>query len=145
MIFTLDTSCVVPLLNGAHPRSAATRADFERRLHQQHSLVLVSHALLESFSALTGSPAPIRTSVDDAIKSLADLMQIAQPGPPLSFESALVSMHNVRHAGRSGGAIYDAQIFHLAEQAGVEEFVTWNAKDFLPYATAAIRVVTPQA
>ena len=145
MIFTLDTSCLVPLLNGAHPRSAATRADFTRRLDHQHSLVLVSHALLESFSALTGSPAPVRTTVDYAIESLAGLMRIAQPAPPLSFESSLILMHNVRRAGRSGGAIYDAQIFHLAQQAGVEEFVTWNAKDFLPYATAAIRVVTPQA
>ena len=143
MLFAYDSSCLVPFLNQWHPQHAATRADFKRRRQAHDNFVVMPHSLLETFAVLTRVPIPQRTAPADAVLALEALVRMAQPGPSLTPETALRAMRNVTGVGRQGGAIYDAHLFLMAELAGVEEFVTWNTKDFVAYSKPSIRVISP--
>lgn len=143
MIFSYDSSCLIPLLSQSSETNTATAADFGSRIKARQKFVLVPHCLLETFSYLTGIPAPFRVPPARAIELLARLTKSAHAANSLTLELAFSVMEDVRSNGRSGGSIYDAHILHLARQAGVKEFVTWNAKDFLPYATPGLKIVTP--
>ena len=144
MSFSYDSSCLIPLVNQADERHAVTSADFDRRLRAGQPFVLVPHCLLETFSYLTGVPVPYRIAPARAIPLLMQVAKLAGSSSSFTVDLAFSVMESVRRAGRAGGAIYDAHIIQLAQLAGVSEFVTWNPRDFEPYANEGLLVLTPQ-
>jgi hypothetical protein len=77
---------------------------------------LPAHALLETYSVLTGFPPPHRAAPDVVETWLDDRFPDVFQPPPVPEQRELV--HTLSSAGRIGGAVYDALVALTATVAG---------------------------
>jgi predicted nucleic acid-binding protein len=78
--------------------------------------VLPAHALLETYSVLTGFPPPHRAPPDVVITWLEGRFEAILPSPGVDEQRALV--RRLTDLGRTGGAVYDALVGLTARLAG---------------------------
>lgn len=134
-----DTNVIVAALLTWHEVHTRAAAALEETL-EQGTLLLPQPTLIESFSVMTRLPSPHRLR------------------PEVAYELLFKSFHDVRVAGLpagktwdlleasvadgiAGGRIYDAVIATAAIEAGARELLTFNPRDFEPFADRiAIRV-----
>lgn len=142
MIYTFDTSCLVPLLSEWHEHHLDTLAIYRERRQAGDELILVGHAVLECFSTLTRFPPPYRVDVRDA----AEVMRLSFKGlrrVEASVACVEAAIQRCVDLGRGGGLVYDAVIAQAALEGGAKEIVCWNARHFKSVAPEGLRVVSP--
>ena len=143
MKFGMDTSCIVPLLSMGHAQHAPTLAGYTARRRRAEQPVIPVHALLESYSALTRSPAPLFISPAQVRRMLVENFSGIAEFPGVSPHHCWASLDGLAARSLGGGLVYDAIIADSCLQAGAKVLLTWNVRDFLRVAPAGLEIRQP--
>lgn len=88
--------------------------------------VTSTHALAETFAALTGQYRIKNNLVSEAVRSAARLVRVE----PLSVEDYEAVIATAHARGIQGGAIYDALHAQVARRLKVDRLLTFNVSNF---------------
>lgn len=124
----LDSSILVAALV---PEEASHAAAL--RLLRRGDCTICGHALLESFSTLTGSRLGQRVDPEAAARMLRQTIFPRVTVSELSTHDTLVAIETAKGRGVRGGAIYDYVHFFAAQRANAGAFYTLNTSDFLAF------------
>lgn len=108
-MIAVDSSVAVAAFGEWHRLNAAARAVLDE------GAALPVHALLETYSVLTGFPPPHRAAPDLVDSWLDDRFAEVLPPPTQQEQRALVK--TLASAGRIGGAVYDGLVALTAKSA----------------------------
>jgi len=93
--------------------------------------ILYAHALLETFSTLTGRRHPAQLTADEAILVISRNLERAEPKlveiPP---QEIIDLLHIARQSGVRGGAAYDYMHLCAARKSGASRIFTLNKRHF---------------
>lgn len=109
-MIAVDTSVAVAAFGEWHELNERARSVLDE------GAALPAHALLETYSVLTGFPPPHRAPADVVDAWLEDRFATILPSPPPHEQRALV--RRLAGLGRVGGAVYDGLIGITARHAG---------------------------
>lgn len=109
-MIAVDTSVAVAAFGDWHQRNEEARAVLDE------GAALPAHALLETYSVLTGFPPPHRAAPELVDAWLDDRFSIILAPPPPHEQRDLV--RRLASTGRTGGAVYDAVVALTARLAG---------------------------
>jgi predicted nucleic acid-binding protein len=109
-VIAVDSSVAVAAFGDWHRLNESARAILDE------DAVLPAHALLETYSVLTGFPPPHRATPDLVDAWLDNRFHAILEPPPPQEQRALV--RRLAATGRIGGAIYDAVVALTAKLAG---------------------------
>jgi predicted nucleic acid-binding protein len=141
--FTVDSNYMIYFLQSWSPHHQATIADLQERLTRGDTFYIIPHTLLEVFSVLTRIPAPLRSSAMEAHsllrKNFGEFHLTEQPGPQQVWNL----LAHLAATGIGGGRTYDSWIAWSAQNAGIQEFVTWNARHFPAGSFGKLRIIEP--
>jgi predicted nucleic acid-binding protein len=143
--FGLDTSCLVPLLSVAHVLHVPTREAYAARRRRGEQPVVPVHALLEAYSVLTRSPAPLFVPPSQARQLLVENFLNHAEIPGFSTNLAWAAIDELAARSLGGGLLYDAIIAQCCLDSGAELLITWNVRDFLRVAPPALQIREPVA
>jgi predicted nucleic acid-binding protein len=138
----LDSSFIIHLLRHGSPQHRATLECYQKLKDDGATFVVCDHALLESFSVMSRSPAPTGLPAGEAERVLREgcgHMEIAPIRPGLGWDT-------IRHTlsrGYWGGRVYDAVIALAVYEAGARLLLTWNVRHFLTVAPVGLEVREP--
>ena len=107
---------------------ACSDVALRRRLRTERGFTR-THALAESFSALTGGNLSIRLDADAAartVESLAKDLEFVEISP----DEILEALKEARRRGVRGGRVHDFLHAVAAEKAGAAELLTVDENDF---------------
>lgn len=138
-MIAVDTNVVIAALLTWHEVHSRAVAALEEAL-EQGTLLLPQPVLIESFSVMTRLPSPHRLRPEVAYellsKSFHDIRVAALPARK-TWDLLKASVTD----DIAGGRIYDAVIATAAIEAGAQVLLTFNPRDFEPFAERiAIRV-----
>jgi predicted nucleic acid-binding protein len=107
--------------------------------------ILYAHAILESFSTLTGGRHPARLSPAEASGLLSENLRTKQASIiQFSPQEILSLVQKARSRGVSGGAVYDYMHLCAARKSKADRVYTLNKRHFVAIAPdLADRIVTP--
>lgn len=105
------TECLALLLKGGH--------------------CIYSHALLETFSTLTGGKLGVRVTADFAARMLSETVLPRVTVIDLSSEENVAALAIAQARGVRGGGVYDYMHLVAAKKAKVTMIHTLNLEDFL--------------
>lgn len=140
-MIALDTSVIVAALLSWHERHEAAARAVARALRTPGTLVIPSHALVESYAVMTRLPAPHRLTASDALELLRENFRDVRVAA-LASREVWPFLSRVAEAKISGGRTYDALILESARDAGATRLLTLNARDFERF-DAGLEVVEP--
>jgi predicted nucleic acid-binding protein len=107
-------------------------------------MLMAAPALVETYSALTRMPAPYRLSGRECL-AIIDRDFIANATIIALDVEAYVAMLQQAATDRvAGGRIYDAVIAACAMSGGADTLLTFNERDFLPFASQSMAIIVPQ-
>jgi len=109
-VIAVDSSVAVAAFGDWHRLNAPARAVIDR------GVALPAHALLETYSVLTGFPPPHRAAPGLVDAWLDDRFPTILAAPPPQEQRALVK--KLASTGRIGGVVYDALVALTASLAG---------------------------
>ena len=107
---------------------ASSDLALRKRLNTERG-VTRSHALAESFSALTGGNLSIRLDADAAARTLENLAKDLD-FVDLSPQETLHALKHARRRGVRGGRVHDFLHALAAEKSGVAQLLTVDENDF---------------
>lgn len=126
-----DTSVLIAASVSAHPRHEECNRFFNLGKSGNHEMVICSHSIAESFSALTRllvqpriSPNIARQIIKENLLSGTRIVSLVQVDYLKALDIAL-------DTGISGGTIYDALLLVVARKERVAKIATLNTKHFL--------------
>lgn len=125
MSVLLDSSVLVAALSSDEDWHAECLA-----LLLQGQGVIYSHALMETFTTLTGGKLGSRISADFAAQLLSQTVRPRVQVIELNADELLEALQQARQHGVRGGAVYDYAHLVAARKAGVEMIYTLNLSDF---------------
>ncbi len=131
--FLPDTSCLVAAACAWHEHHAATATDLARRAEAGEKPVLAAPALVEAYAVLTRLPPPYRLRPSDALAVIEGSWSKAEV-VALSGAETWKLLRSLPDAGVAGGRSYDALIAACARKARAATILTWNLRDFAPFA-----------
>jgi predicted nucleic acid-binding protein len=135
----VDTSVLVAAALEAHARFDASNRLLERQ--SPRTCAVTSHALAETYSALTRMPAGFRLTPSEASAFIANwaggLFIVS-----LTPAQVVALIAEAPDRGVSGGRIYDALHARTAALIEAGAIVTWNAKHFSGL-ESGLKVETP--
>jgi predicted nucleic acid-binding protein len=99
-------------------------------LLKQGGNVVYAHAILETFSTLTGGRLGVRADADLAAQLLNETILPRVRVIELNTLELLAGLQQAKRRGVRGGAIYDFIHLVAARKAGVEKLYTVNIRDF---------------
>jgi predicted nucleic acid-binding protein len=99
-----------------------------KRLHTERGLTR-THALAETFSALTGGNLSLRLDADAAVRTLENLAKDLD-FVDLTAQETLQALKQARRRGVRGGRVRDFLHAVAAERSGVAELLTIDENDF---------------
>lgn len=141
--FGLDTSCIVPLLSAGHAQHVPTREAYAARRRRGEHPVTPVHVLLEAFSVLTRSPAPLYVAPEQARALLVEnFFEIAEV-PGISPKLCWAAFDELSTRSLGGRLLYDAIIAQCCADAGAKILLTWNVRDFLRVAPPDLEIREP--
>ncbi|WP_367872412.1 type II toxin-antitoxin system VapC family toxin [Luteolibacter sp. Populi] len=126
----LDSSILVAALQ----TNDAQHEPCARLLSTGGEFATSSHALLETFSILTGGSSRPRVTADDAIQLLEENVGKSFQIVSLSPRELFQMMKLCRARGVRGGAIYDFQHLAAANKAGAKVLHTLDVGEFRAFA-----------
>lgn len=138
----LDSDVIIELVSEAGTRHEATHASYETLVASGTEFVVTDHALLEAFSVLSRSPAPVGVAPKEAERMLKETLG----GHIIAPIRAGLAWETIRHTldrGFAGGRVYDAVIALATYEAGARLLLTWNLKHFLTIAPAGLEIRQP--
>jgi predicted nucleic acid-binding protein len=139
MSIVADTNVIIPTLVESHEFSARARSALAEPL-QNGELLLPQHVLLESYSVVTRSPAPLRLKPQVAFELLHKTYGACRI---ISVSAGDIwRFLRERDERTSGGRLYDAIIAIAAIEAGAKRLLTFNPRHFETFADR-IEVVVP--
>lgn len=109
-MIAVDSSVAIAAFGEWHELNAAARSVLDE------GAAIPAHAMLETYSVLTGFPPPHRAAPDLVDTWLDDRFAVVLQPPPAKDQRDLVRV--MAHAGRPGGAIYDALVALTAHLEG---------------------------
>lgn len=92
---------------------------------------IYSHALLETFSTLTGGKLGVRVTADFAARMLSETVLPRVTVIDLSSEENVAALAIAQARGVRGGGVYDSMHLVAAKKAKVTMIHTLNLEDFL--------------
>jgi predicted nucleic acid-binding protein len=138
----LDSSVVVDLFSKSSDRHAVTMRCCAAHRAAGDEFVLAEHAILESFSVLSRSPAHIGMPPRDALDALFAAFGNSAIAP-IHHGLAWESIRHTLARGHWGGRVYDTIIALAVFKAGASVLLTWNLRHFLTIAPAGLEVREP--
>ena len=141
--FGLDTSCIVALLSAGHEQHPATREGYIARRRRGEQPVIPVHALLETYSVLTRSPAPLFVRPAQVREMFIENFHEVAEIPALTSKLCLETLDELAARAIGGGVVYDAVIAQSCADAGAKVLLTWNARDFLRVAVSGLEIREP--
>lgn len=139
MKIVADSNLIIASLVNEHGFHARATSALLEPL-QAGDVLLPQHVLVESYSVLTRSPAPLRLEPDIAYQILYKTYG--------SCRVISMSVRNTwkflreRNARTAGGRVYDAAIAIAAIEAGAQRLLTFNPRHFETFADR-IEIVVP--
>jgi predicted nucleic acid-binding protein len=124
MPLSLDTSVLVASLDPAEPHHAACD-----RLLASGGHHVAAHALLETFSVLTGGRLKTRLRPADAAALIEDSLLPYVTAISLTPRETMALIAACERRGARGGAVYDALHLAAARKAGAEALITLDVQD----------------
>lgn len=91
---------------------------------------IYSHAILETFSTLTGGRLGVRVDADLAARLLKETILPRVEVIELDHKELMASLHEAKQRGIRGGAVYDFMHLAAAKKAGAQSLYTINLSDF---------------
>jgi predicted nucleic acid-binding protein len=126
-----------------HEHHAAAAAELEARLARGERLVIAGPALVETYAVLTRLPPPHRLAAADAlaliVANFVEGREVVTLGP-LDYREVI---EHASSEGEGGGQIYDAVLAACARGAGVDAFLTFNARHFERFKSPGFEIVVP--
>jgi len=98
-------------------------------LESKAGVVVPAHALIESFAVLTRLPAPHRMAPVDVLTMLKNTFGSTRI-VALSSRSVWPLLERLTSLDLGGGITYDALILETAIDAGADELLTLNERDY---------------
>lgn len=92
---------------------------------------IYSHALLETFSTLTGGKLGVRVTGDFAVRMLSETVLPRVTVIELSTAEIIAALAIAQSRGVRGGGVYDSMHLVAAKKANVSTIHTLNRDDFL--------------
>ena len=126
----LDTSVLVAALERSHEHHETARPYLRAGRDGDRALVVSTHALAETFAALTATPLVPRVSPAKALRLLDESVLSVAETVALDGDDYRATLARLADLGLTSGAVYDALHVRAAEKAGAEELVTFNGRDF---------------
>ena len=99
-------------------------------LLKQGGHVVYAHAILETFSTLTGGRLGIRVDSELATQLVSETILPRIRVIELNIAELLAALQQAKQRGVRGGAVYDFIHLVAARKAGVEKLYTINVRDF---------------
>lgn len=130
-MIAVDSSVAIAAFGDWHELNAAARAVLDA------GVALPVHALLETYSVLTGFPPPHRAAPDLVMTWLDDRFPRILPPPPAREQRDL--LRTLAAAGRTGGAVYDGLVGLTARRAGAT-LVTADARAAAVYELTEVEI-----
>ncbi len=140
--YLCDTNGLIASACDWHEHHARTHAELQRRAHDRQELVLAAHSLAEIYSVLTRLPWPRRFRGEDALTLIKGNWSNT-PTVHLTARETWKAVQTAQRRGVRGGQIYDALIAIAALKAGASVILTWNVRNFEPFA-ADIHIEAPR-
>lgn len=140
--YLCDTSALIAAVSSWHEHHERTRSEIERRERSDEQMVVAGHSLAETYSVLTRLPAPHRLRADDAI-ALIESNWRDTPIVHLTGSEMWSALREAQRRELIGGQMYDALIAIAALKAKAATLITWNVRNFAPFAPS-IAVVAPR-
>ena len=109
--------------------------ELQRRLRRERGFTR-SHALAETYSALTGNPVT-RVNADDAaefVKSLSQSLDFVE----IIVPEILSALKMARQKGVRGGRVHDYLHALAAEKSGARNILTLDKNDFIGITSLAV-------
>ena len=121
----LDSSVLIAALAPDEARHAESLA-----LLRQGGHAVYAHAILETFSTLTGGRLGVKVDPDLAAKLLKETILPRVHVVELGGAELMAALEQARRHGRRGGAVYDFMHLVAARKAGAGILYTINFSDF---------------
>ncbi len=131
--YLCDTNGLIASACDWHEQHARTHTEMQRRARAREELVLAAHSLAEIYSVLTRMPWPRRFRGEDAI-TLIEGNWSDTPTVHLTARETWDAVRSAQRRGVRGGQMYDALIASSALKAGASAILTWNVRNFAPFA-----------
>lgn len=122
----LDSSVLVAALAADEPKHAECLA-----LLLQGGNCIYSHALLETFSTLTGGKLGVRVTADFAVRMLSETILPRVNVIELSSSEIIEALGVAQSRGVRGGCVYDYMHLVAARKANASVIQTLNMDDFI--------------
>jgi len=126
MSLLLDSSVLVAALSRDEDRHAECLA-----LLLKGEGVIYAHALMETFTTLTGGRLGMRVNADFAAQLLSQTVRPLVQVVELNADELLDALLLARRHGVRGGAVYDYAHLVAARKVGASGLYTLNLNDFL--------------
>lgn len=121
----LDSSVLIAALAPDEARHTESLA-----LLMQGGNAVYAHAILETFSTLTGGRLGVKVDADLAAKLLSETILSRVQVVELGIAELVAALQQARRHGVRGGGVYDFMHLVAARKAGVEILYTINVSDF---------------
>ena len=120
-----DSSVLIAALAPDEPKHSESLS-----LLKQGGHVVYAHAILETFSTLTGGRLGIRADAGLAAQLLNETILPRIRVIELNIAELLAALQQAKQRGVRGGAVYDFMHLVAARKAGVGKIYTINVRDF---------------
>jgi toxin FitB len=141
--FCPDTSCMVPALLPEHIHHERAVSALNRHLGAGETMIVVAHTLLETYSAITRMPPPMRVTPQDALIGIEGSFLERGTVIALRQEDYPRLLQGMVAAGTLGGQVYDASIVACARLAGAEVLLTFNERHFRRFEGDGLTIEVP--
>ena len=130
MKILFDTSVLVAAVVQPHPMHSRALPWLKRAKAGEYDFVVATHTLAELYAVLTTLPVKPRISSSTAWRLIQENIEGSAKTVSLSPSDYRQTIKRMADFGLSGGIIYDALIAIVAQKAGIERLMTFNADDF---------------
>ena len=139
--YLCDTNCLIASVCDWHEHHGRTHTELRHRARAQEELVLAAHSLAEIYAVLTRLPPPHRLRSGDAL-TLIEGNWSDTPTVHLTARETWNALRTAQRRNVRGGQMYDALIATAALKAGASAILTWNSRNFAPFA-GDVRIESP--
>ena len=134
---------MIPALLPEHTHHERAVAALNRHLGAGESMIIVGHTLLETYSAITRMPPPMRVTPQDALIGIEGSFLALGKVISLRDEDYPRLLREMVTAGTLGGQVYDAAIVACARLAGAEVLLTFNERHFRRFEGDGLTIEVP--